>query len=99
MSSENEVRDAVIKLEAKMEQIVDMMSTMTTSVAKIADMGYEVREIKKDVKRLADALRDVTARLDCVETYTNKNTFVNKGLLHGLWLIGAAIIGYISYHL
>lgn len=48
MSDHNQIRDAVIKLEAKMEVMSDSMSTMAEAVSKLADLRYELKAIKKD---------------------------------------------------
>jgi hypothetical protein len=52
MNAENEIRDAVIKLETKMEVMTESMISMASSVSKLADLRYEVLSIKKDVDTL-----------------------------------------------
>lgn len=46
---ENEVRDAVIKLEVKMEQMSDSLATMAKSMATLADIKYEIKDVKADI--------------------------------------------------
>ena len=53
MSTENAIRDAVIKLETKMEVMSDSMISMADSVAKLTDLRYELLAIKKDIDALA----------------------------------------------
>lgn len=99
MSNEHEIRDAVIKLEVRMEQVTEMLSALTLSVNGIIDITYEIREAKRDINHLTVSLQEVTKRLTEVEGYSSKNTFINKGLLHSVWLIVAAIISYVSYRM
>lgn len=53
-----EVREAVIKLEAKMEQMSGAVASMALSVEKLADIKYEIKETKKDCDSNYQKCRD-----------------------------------------
>lgn len=50
MSQDYEVRDAVIKLETKMEAMSDSLASMASSIEKLADVKYEIKETKQDIE-------------------------------------------------
>ena len=52
-SDYSEMRDAVIKLETKMEVMSDSMTTMADAVSKLADMKYDLVSVSKDIANLA----------------------------------------------
>lgn len=52
VNNETQIRDAVIKLEAKMEVLTDSMVSMADSVSKLADLRFEIISIKKDTSML-----------------------------------------------
>ena len=96
-STDMHIRDAVIKLETKMEIMSESISSMATSVAKLADMRYEVNSIKKDVMTNASGVRKVEAnvvelRKDVtqLEKTQSKNSYV-IGKIELFW--GALITG------
>ena len=91
MSTENEVRDAVIKLEAKMEVMSDSMISMASSVAKLADLRYELIGVKKDIDILEarsikteDKIIKTEERLSKMEKAQEKNTYV-VGKIEVFW--------------
>ncbi len=94
---ENQIRDAVIKLETKMEVMSESMSSMASSVAKLADMRYEIISLKKDVlsnRERADRIEDVVKHLEVnhrqIEKAQNHNSYV-VGKIEVFW--GALIAG------
>ena len=96
-ANENRIRDAVIKLETKMEIMSESISSMATSVAKLADMRYEVVSIKKDVianaakaAKLEDDFAEFRKELSVIEKAQTKNSYV-VGKIELFW--GALITG------
>jgi chromosome segregation ATPase len=49
---EQQIRDAVIKLETKMEVMSDSMVSLANSVEKLADIKYEIISLQKDIGSL-----------------------------------------------
>ena len=47
---EHEIRDAVVKLEVKMEQMSESLATMAGAIEKLADVKYEIKELKNDME-------------------------------------------------
>lgn len=99
MSNENDnhIREAVIKLETKMEVMSESMSSMANSVAKLADMRYELVALKKDVqtnREKADRIEVTVQQLQedhkRIEKDQTKNSYV-VGKLEIFW--GALITG------
>ena len=99
MSNEHDVhiREAVIKLETKMEVMSESMSSMATSVAKLADMRYEIVTLKSDVQRnreridrLEDTIKGLTQEYRLIEKAQTKNSYV-VGKIELFW--GALITG------
>lgn len=83
MSTDNEVRDAVIKLETKMEVMSDSMISMADSIAKLADLRFELVSIKKDVSildsrstKLEDFVGTLAEHQRSLEKAQDKNTYV-----------------------
>lgn len=83
MSTDNEVRDAVIKLETKMEVMSDSMISMADSIAKLADLRFELVSIKKDVSildsrstKLEDFVSTLAEHQRSLEKAQDKNTYV-----------------------
>jgi len=83
MSTENAIRDAVIKLETKMEVMSDSMISMADSVAKLTDLRYELLAIKKDIDALAartvkseDQIVSLYKHQRALEKVQDKNTYV-----------------------
>jgi predicted translin family RNA/ssDNA-binding protein len=78
-----QMRDAVIKLEAKMEIMSESMVSLANSVEKLADVKYELVAIKKDVSALhktADKhdedIDNVYSKIRDIENIQNKNSYV-----------------------
>lgn len=101
MSDTNEVRDAVIKLEAKMELMSESMVSMADSVAKLADIRFEIVAMKKDIANLHKVaekrdleMDNIGDRLRQVENAQNKTTYV-IGKIELLW--GAVVTGAVSF--
>ena len=44
--SSTEIRDAVIKLEVKLEQMADSIATMASAIDKLADIKVEIQAVK-----------------------------------------------------
>lgn len=85
MSNDNEshIRNAVIKLETKMEIMSESVSSMATSVAKLADMKYEIIAIQKDVRSNADKVDKIEKSVEALtknvyqlEKIQTKNSYV-----------------------
>jgi hypothetical protein len=49
---QQQMRDAVIKLETKMEVMSDSMVSLANSVEKLADIKYEIISLQKDIGSL-----------------------------------------------
>jgi len=58
-----EIREAVIKLEAKMEQMSEAVTSMSDSVKKLADIRYDLREARKDAENNYDNCKERQALL------------------------------------
>jgi len=56
MNEQQQIRDAVIKLEVKMESMSDSMAAMAEAVTKLSDMRFEVLELRKDVGVLVNKM-------------------------------------------
>lgn len=83
MNEQQQIRDAVIKLEVKMEAMSDSMSVMAEAVTKLSDMRFEIVEIRKDVSLLVNkidkhekAILDLQNRQIQLEKAQDKNTYV-----------------------
>jgi predicted RNase H-like nuclease (RuvC/YqgF family) len=100
-STDTEIRDAVVKLEAKMEVMSESMASMADSVAKLADLRVELVSMKKDTTHLeqrvsrqekdVDELFTKTRELEKVQ---DKNTYV-IGKIELFWT--AVITGAASF--
>lgn len=82
-SDYSEMRDAVIKLETKMEVMSDSMTTMANAVSKLADMKYELVGISKDIATLAkvsekqdESITLLFKRQRIIEEQQNKNSYI-----------------------
>lgn len=67
MSPPNEytdIRDAVIKLETKMEVMSDSIVSLADSVSKIADVRYELVVAAKDISNIKEQLRKIETDID-----------------------------------
>jgi chromosome segregation ATPase len=83
MSNDTQIRDAVIKLEAKMEVMTTSMVSMADSVAKLADLKFEIVSVKKDIAVLEsradkqeENIGDLLERNRQIEKVQDKNTNV-----------------------
>lgn len=83
MEDGNEIRDAVIKLEAKMEVLTDSMVSMADSVSKLADLRFELATVKKDNSYLETRVtkhdKDIGSLFDKsreLEKVQDKNSYV-----------------------
>ena len=101
INNSNEVRDAVIKLEAKMELMSESMMSLADSVSKLADIRYELVGMKKDIAILHQASEksasDIHAALERVrvlENTSSKTTYV-IGKIEILW--GAIVTCAVSF--
>ena len=83
MNEQNQIRDAVIKLEVKMESMSDSMASMADAVTKLVDMRVEMAAIKKDVNVLSTEIEK--QRIELINMYKqqrnlekiqDKNTYV-----------------------
>ena len=97
MSNDNHIREAVIKLETKMEVMSESMSSMANSVAKLADMRYEIVSLKKDVlanreraDRIEDTVKQLSEEHKRIEKAQTKNSYV-VGKIEIFW--GALVTG------
>lgn len=100
MDNDSRLRDAVIKLEAKMEVMTDSMVSLADSVAKLADIKFEIVAMKKDISALHKIsekrdteIESIGDRLRQVETAQTKTTYV-IGKIELLW--GAVVTGAVS---
>lgn len=75
VNNETQIRDAVIKLEAKMEVLTDSMVSMADSVSKLADLRFEIVSIKKDASVLESR---VDRHEDDITTLYNRNRELEK---------------------
>lgn len=84
MNNETQIRDAVIKLEAKMEVLTDSMVSMANSVAKLADLRFELVGIKKD----ADIIEArVNKHDEDIDTLYNRNAELEKTQVKNSYII------------
>ena len=60
---DQEIREAVIKLEAKMEQMSGAVQSMAISVEKLADIKYDLREARKDAENNYQKCKDNQGQL------------------------------------
>jgi chromosome segregation ATPase len=95
-----QIRDAVVKLEAKMEVMSDSMVSLANSVSKLADIRVELMGIKKDVSSLYKIaekrdteLEELDNRVRYLEHSNTKNTYV-IGKIDLVW--GALLTGSVS---
>jgi len=58
-----EIREAVIKLETKMEQMSEAVTSMSDSVRKLADIRYDLREARKEAENNYDNCKERQALL------------------------------------
>jgi len=58
-----EIREAVIKLETKMEQMSEAVTSMSESVQKLADIRYDLREARKEAENNYDNCKERQALL------------------------------------
>lgn len=85
MSTETEVRDAVIKLETQMEGMSASMASMADSVSKLVDIKYELVAVKKDITSLQ---KDVTNVQKDVSDLNVKHTILDKAQTKNSYVIG-----------
>jgi len=95
-----QIRDAVVKLEAKMEVMSDSMVSLADSVSKLADIRVELAGMKKDISSIYKIsekrdveLEDMDNRLRYLENANTKNTYV-IGKIDLVW--GAILTGAVS---
>ena len=82
---QSQIRDAVVKLEIQMESMSESVKMMADSVAKLADLRYELRAIKKDTAILENRVNKHGEEIDDLkdgqranEKQIDKNSFVVK---------------------
>ena len=82
-STDTEIRDAVVKLETKMEAMSEAMASMADSVAKLADLRIELVAMKKDtahieqrVSRQEEDIDTLYSKTRQLEKVQDKNTYV-----------------------
>jgi len=85
MSTDNEVRDAVIKLETQMEGMSASMASMADSVSKLVDIKYELVAVKKDIAFLQ---KDVSTVQKDVSTLNVKHIALDKAQTKNTYIIG-----------
>jgi hypothetical protein len=56
MNEQQQIRDAVIKLEVKMEAMSDSMVSMADAITKLSDMRFEMLGVRKDVSTLVSKI-------------------------------------------
>lgn len=96
-----QIRDAVIKLEAKMEVMSDSMVSLANSVSKLADIRIELMGMKKDISALhkiaekrETEIENIDDRIRVLEHSNTKTTYV-IGKIDLLW--GAVVTGAVSF--
>ncbi|AGM46834.1 hypothetical protein AD45P2_00075 [Alteromonas phage vB_AmaP_AD45-P2] len=101
IESSNDVRDAVIKLEAKMEVMSESMISMADSVAKLADLRFELHSVRKDIDVITEKAEKTQTEVDelkqkiaAVEKVQDKNSYV-IGKIELFW--GALITGSAAF--
>ena len=101
MNEQQQIRDAVIKLEVKMEAMSDAMSVMADAVTKLSDMRFEMVEMRKDVSLLVSkidkhekAILDLQNRQNQLEKAQDKNTHI-IGKIELFW--SALITGFAGF--
>jgi chromosome segregation ATPase len=85
MSTDTEVRDAVIKLETQMEGMSASMASMADSISKLVDIKYELVAVKKDVASLQT---DITKVQKDVSELNAKHTALDKAQTKNSYVIG-----------
>lgn len=93
-----EVREAVIKLEAKMEQMSGAIASMAISVEKLADIKYEIKETKKDCdtnyQKCRDdqnlLVRDFSELRKSQDSLSNKVGEIEDKTSRNSWFVGNA---------
>lgn len=106
MDEQRQIRDAVIKLEAKMEVMSDSMISMADSITKLADMRYELVEMKKDIHAMSDTVKqqqkdisDMYKKQVHLEKTQDKNTYI-VGKIEVFWTAlitgGAAFLWWLA---
>lgn len=104
-TDQREIRDAVIKLETKMEAMSEAMETMANGVAKLADMRYELISLKNDTTMLKSRVDKQEVSLDALfdkhrslEQQHTKNSYV-IGKIEMIWgiLLVAGVNALIWY--
>lgn len=96
---QTQIRDAVIKLETKMEVMSESMTSMADSISKLADLRFELVTMKKDtahieqrVSRHEQELDQLFEKTRDLEKVQDKNTYV-VGKIELFWtalITGAA---------
>ncbi|OOE37408.1 hypothetical protein BZG00_15610 [Salinivibrio kushneri] len=101
IESSNDVRDAVIKLEAKTEVMSESMISMADSVAKLADLRFELHSVRKDIDVITEKAEKTQTEVDelkqkiaAVEKVQDKNSYV-IGKIELFW--GALITGSAAF--
>ena len=101
MNEQQQIRDAVIKLEVKMEAMSDAMSVMADAITKLSDMRFEIVEIRKDVSLLVNkidkhenAILDLQNKQTQLEKAQDKNTHI-IGKIELFW--SALITGFAGF--
>jgi hypothetical protein len=101
MSTDSQMRDAVVKLETKMEVMSDSMVSMAASVAKLADLRYELVAVKKDIDLLElrnnkneKIIEEMVKMQSAMQTTQNNNSYV-IGKVQLFWT--AIVTGAISF--
>jgi hypothetical protein len=95
-----QIRDAVVKLEAKMEVMSDSMVSLANSVSKLADIRVELMGMKKDISALYKIAEKREVELDNIEDrvrileHSNTKTTYVIGKIDLIW--GAILTGGVS---
>lgn len=78
-----QMRDAIVKLETKMEVMTDSMVSLANSVEKLADIRFEIVGIKKDISALhalaekrESEVDELDGRVRQLEKVQDKNSYV-----------------------
>lgn len=97
----NDVRDAVVKLEAKMEVMSESMVSMADSVAKLADLRFELHSLRKDIDFITERAEKTQGEVNilkekvaAIEKVQDKNSYV-IGKIELFW--GALITGSAAF--
>ena len=100
MDESKQIRDAVVKLEAKMEVMSDSMVSLANSVSKLADIRVELMGMKKDISALYKIAEKREVELDNIEDrvrileHSNTKTTYVIGKIDLIW--GAILTGGVS---